>query len=128
MIERYTLPEMAAVWSDQHRFETWWKVELAACEAWTKIGRIPKKALAQIRRKASFRIKRVLEIEKKTNHDVIAFLTAIAENIGPASRYVHLGMTSSDVVDTAQAVLLCEATDLLTKEVDRLRKILKKNG
>src|SRR6476620_4298699 len=108
MISRYTLPEMGALWSEQNKFQKWLDVEIAVCEVHAEMGTIPIDALAEIKAKAAFTVERVSEIEKTTDHDVIAFTTNLAENIGPASRFVHYGLTSSDVVDTANALLLRE--------------------
>ena len=121
MIERYTRPGMGALWTDDHKFQTWLEVELAACEALAKAGRIPRRDWAAIRRKAAFDAKRIREIEAEVRHDVIAFLTNVAENVGPAARHVHKGLTSSDVVDTALSVNLVKAADLLVAGVERVR-------
>lgn len=121
MIERYTRPEMGALWTDEHRFQTWLAVELAACEALAQAGKIPRKDWLAIRRKAAFDVKRIRKIEVAVRHDVIAFLTNVAENVGPASRHVHKGLTSSDVVDTALSVNLVKAADLLIAGAERVR-------
>jgi adenylosuccinate lyase len=128
MIERYTLPEMGAVWSLQNKFQKWLDVEIAVCEVHAEDGTIPADALAQIKAKAAFTVERINEIEKTTDHDVIAFTTNLAENIGPASRFVHYGLTSSDVVDTANALLLRESCDLLLAKVDGLMEVLKRRA
>jgi len=128
MIERYTLPEMGAVWSQQNKFQKWLDVEIAVCEVHAEDGIIPADALAEIKAKAAFSIERIGEIEKTTDHDVIAFTTNLAENIGPASRFVHYGLTSSDVVDTANALLLREACDILLAKVDALLDVLKRRA
>ena len=107
MIPRYTLPEMAALWSDQNRFATWLKVELAVCRALAQRGDIPAEALAVIEAKAGFDAARIDELEATLRHDVIAFLTSVAEQVGPEARFIHLGMTSSDLLDTSLA-LLCK--------------------
>src|SRR5205085_9108246 len=120
MIERYTLPEMAAVWSLENKFQKWLDVEIAVCEVHAEDGVIPRDALTEIKSKAAFSVERINEIEKTTDHDVIAFTTNLAENIGKAARYVHYGLTSSDVVDTANALLRREACDILLKNVDAL--------
>jgi len=117
VIERYSRPEMARLWSMEHKIELWLRVEVAVCEAWAARGDIPAEALPEIRR-AMVDIPRMLEIEQETQHDVIAFLRALAESIGPESRFVHLGLTSSDVVDTALSLQLVEAIDLLQRDVD----------
>ncbi len=121
MIERYSRPEMAALWTDEHKFATWLKVELAACEAMAAAGLIPRRDWAVIRRKASFDVARIRRIEAEVRHDVIAFLTAVAERVGPAARHIHKGLTSSDVVDTALAVNLVAAADLLLAGVRNVR-------
>lgn len=124
MIPRYSLPEMADIWSEQSKFETWLQVELAACRAWATLKKIPPKDLSIILKKAKFSLKRIEFHERKTNHDLISFLTSVAENVGPSSRFIHLGLTSTDVVDTAQALQLVAACDLLLAQLQRLRKVL----
>ncbi|NCA82118.1 MAG: adenylosuccinate lyase [Opitutae bacterium] len=121
MIERYTRPGMGALWTDEHKFRTWLRVELAACEAMADSGLIPQKEWSAIRRKASFDVKRIRQIEAETRHDVIAFLTNVSETVGPAGRHIHKGMTSSDVVDTALSVNLVAAADLLIAGVAQVR-------
>ncbi|MBN2327125.1 MAG: adenylosuccinate lyase [Candidatus Omnitrophica bacterium] len=121
MIERYTLPEMGRIWSDQFRFETWLKVEIAACVAHNKLGVVPDDALQEIQSKARFEIERIHEIEKTVDHETIAFLTNVAEHVGPASRYIHYGMTSSDKLDTATALQLVASADLLLKDLQQIR-------
>ncbi|MBC8031889.1 MAG: adenylosuccinate lyase [Pyrinomonadaceae bacterium] len=128
MIERYTLPEMGALWSEQSRFQKWLDVEIAVCEVHAEMGTIPGDALEQIKVRAKFSVARISEIEKTTNHDVIAFTTNLAENIGEASRFVHYGLTSSDVVDTANALLLGDACDLLLAKVDALMEVLQRRA
>ncbi|MBL7074405.1 adenylosuccinate lyase [candidate division KSB1 bacterium] len=124
MLERYTLPEMGEVWSEEHKFETWLRVEIAVCEAQAEMGLIPKEAVSVIREKAAFDVGRIQEIEEKVNHDVIAFLTNVAENVGAEARYVHLGMTSSDVLDTASALRLQEAGDIISRKIESLKSLL----
>lgn len=124
MIARYTRPEMGKIWSDEYRLRMWMEVEVAACEAQAKLGRIPKAAAKVIRQKANFTVERVNELEKVTDHDLIAFVTCMGEYIGPEARYVHLGMTSTDVVDTAQALQLRDASEILLKGLGELRKVL----
>lgn len=126
MIERYSLPEISHIWSDKNRFSIWLKIELFACEANNKLGIVPAKALKTIKSKANFNIKRINEIEAVVKHDVIAFLTSVSEFIGPDSRYVHYGMTSSDVLDTALSVQMKEAGLLILKKLLELQKILGK--
>lgn len=128
MIDRYTLPEMGALWSDQSKFQKWLDVEIAVCEVHAEMGTIPRDAVEQIKSRASFSVERVNEIEKTTNHDVIAFTTNLAENIGEAARFVHYGLTSSDVVDTANALLLRDACDLLLKKIEVFLEVLKRRA
>ncbi|HJS51404.1 MAG TPA: adenylosuccinate lyase [Pyrinomonadaceae bacterium] len=128
MIERYTLPEMGAIWSLQNKFQKWLDVEIAVCEVHAEDGVIPPEALAEIKSKAVFTVERVNEIEKTTDHDVIAFTTNLAENIGEAARFVHYGLTSSDVVDTANALLLKESCDVLLAKIDAMLPVLKRRA
>lgn len=128
MIERYTLPEMGSLWSEQNKFQKWLDVEIAVCEVHAEMGTIPREAVAEIKARARFSVERINEIEKTTNHDVIAFTTNLAEEIGEAARFVHYGLTSSDVVDTANALLLRDACDLLLGRIDALTTILKKRA
>jgi len=128
MIERYTLPEIGQIWSDENRFAIWLKIELLACEAHQQLGLISKSALTTIKRRAHFDVKRILEIEEEVKHDVIAFLTNVAEYVGEDARYIHYGMTSSDVLDTALAVQLVEAGKLIRKSLQNLIKVLKKRA
>ena len=128
MIERYTLPEMGALWSDENKFRKWLEVEIAVCEVHAELGTIPRDALEQIKSRAKFSVERISEIEKTTNHDVIAFTTNLAESIGEASRFVHYGLTSSDVVDTANALLLRDSCDLLLRKIDGLMDVLKRRA
>ncbi len=128
MIERYTLPEMGAIWSDQNRYQKWLDVELAVCEAWARLGQIPRSALTNIKKKASFSVSRIEEIEKVVKHDVIAFLTSVAEFVGEDSRFIHMGLTSYDVVDTALSLLIVESLDRVEKRLIELKKILKKQA
>ncbi|MDT5159439.1 MAG: adenylosuccinate lyase [Acidobacteriota bacterium] len=128
MIERYTLPEMGALWSERSKFQKWLDVELAVCEVHAEMGTVPRAAVEEIKRKATFTVERIREIERTTDHDVIAFTTALAESIGEASRFVHYGLTSSDVVDTANALLLRDACDLLLEKLDALSEVLKRRA
>ncbi len=128
MIERYTLPEMGGIWSQQNKFQKWLDVEIAVCEVHAEDGTIPAAALEDVKSKAAFTVERINEIEKTTDHDVIAFTTNLAENIGDAARFVHYGLTSSDVVDTANALLLKDACDILLKKVDTLLAVLKRRA
>jgi adenylosuccinate lyase len=122
MIPRYTRPEMAAIWEDQNKFAIWLKVEVLACEAMHKLGVVPAADLKRIHQRAMFSVDRILQIEEEVQHDVIAFLTNVAEHVGPSSRFIHKGMTSSDVIDTALAVQMVEAADLLIAGVEAVRK------
>lgn len=124
MIERYTLPEMARIWDEENKLRKWLEIEIYACEAWAELGKIPPEALAEIKEKAAFDINRVKEIEATVRHDVIAFLTAVAERVGEASKYIHLGMTSSDILDTALALQMREAADQLLRRLQDLREVL----
>ena len=125
MIDRYTLPEMGKIWSDQFKYETWLKIEILATEARVGTGEVPQEDLAAIKERASFLVERINEIELTTQHDVIAFLTNVNENVGPASRHLHYGMTSSDVLDTALSVQIKEASRIILKKIDVLTDALK---
>ena len=124
MIERYTLPEMGSIWSEQAKYQSWLDVEIAATAAQAQLGRVPEQALATIRAKASFEVERILEIEAEVRHDVIAFLTNVNEHVGEAGRYIHVGMTSSDVLDTGLALQLKASVQLLRLELDGLADAL----
>ncbi len=128
MISRYTLPEMGSLWSEQNKFQKWLEVELAVCEVHAEMGTIPRDALLEIKARANFSVERINEIEKTTNHDVIAFTSNLAESIGAASRFVHYGLTSSDVVDTANALLLRDACDLLLEKIAAFMAVLKRRA
>ena len=128
MIERYTREAMGRIWTEENKFQTWLLVEILACEALAKIGQIPKKAAQNIRKKARFSVDRISAIEAETKHDVIAFLTNVGETVGPDARYIHLGLTSSDILDTAMAVRLREASKLILKGCDRLLLALKRKA
>ncbi|MBC8418308.1 MAG: adenylosuccinate lyase [Desulfobacteraceae bacterium] len=125
MIKRYTRPEMGRIWDDENRYAKWLDVEIAACEAMSEEGIIPANSLKEIKERAGFSVERILEIEEETKHDVIAFLTSVAEYVGPESRYIHLGLTSSDILDTSFALLLKEAMDLIIQDVQGFMKTLK---
>src|SRR6184192_2122903 len=128
MIDRYTLPEMGALWSEETKFQKWLDVEIAVCEVHTEMGTIPRDALEQIKSRAKFSVARINDIEKTTDHDVIAFTTNLAESIGDAARFVHYGLTSSDVVDTANALLLRDSCDLLLEKTGALLEVLKRRA
>src|SRR5579875_3997670 len=126
MIPRYTRPEMSAIWSDENKFQKWLDVEIATAE--TEAGLIPKSAARAIRRKGRFDVQRILEIEKEVKHDVIAFTTNVAEHVGREARYLHFGLTSNDVVDTAQGLLIRDASKLILEDLDHLAAVLKKRA
>jgi adenylosuccinate lyase len=125
MIPRYTHPEMGAIWSDARRYETWLEVELAATDAMAEAGLVPADAARELRARATFDINRIEEIEQTTQHDVIAFTTAVAEKVGPAARWLHFGLTSSDVLDTAQALQMRQATELIIKGIAGLMEAVR---
>ncbi|MBJ6726226.1 adenylosuccinate lyase [Geomesophilobacter sediminis] len=128
MIERYSRPEMARIWEPQNRYAKWLEIEIYACEAHAEMGRIPADAVDRIKAKASFDVERIDEIERTVKHDVIAFLTSVADYIGEDSRHMHLGLTSSDVLDTSFAMLLKEAGELIIADVKRLMEVIKKRA
>ncbi len=131
MVERYTLPEMGAIWSEENKFRSWLKVEIAASRALADLGVIPKKAFRVIEKKADFNVKRIDKIEAKVDHDVIAFLTSVAEFVGPEAKYIHYGMTSSDVLDTAMALRLKQSSELieakLVKALSAIRMLARRH-
>jgi adenylosuccinate lyase len=128
MIERYTTPRMKDLWSEQNKFRKWLDIEILACEAMAKLGIIPKSALGKIRKKAGFSVKRISQIEERTKHDVVAFLTNVAENVGPESKYIHFGLTSSDILDTSLSLLMREAGQVILKDLDALSRSVKKKA
>lgn len=128
MIPRYSREEMVSIWSPENRFQKWLDVEILACEALTQEGKIPRSALQNIKEKAAFDISRIDEIEKTVKHDVIAFLTSVSEKVGEDARFIHMGLTSSDVLDTSLAVLLKEAIELIIADVDRLLASLREKA
>ena len=128
MIPRYTRPEMGAIWSDENKLQKWLEVEIATAEAEAEAGLIPKSAARAIRRKGRVDVERVLEIEKEVKHDVIAFTTNVAEHVGREARYLHFGLTSNDVVDTAQGLMIKDASRLLLEDLDRFAAVLKKRA
>ena len=123
MIPRYTRPEMGRIWTDENKFQKWLDVEIATAEVEAEAGLIPKSAARAIRKKARFEVERILEIERQVKHDVIAFTTNVAEHVGREGRYLHYGLTSNDVVDTAQALLVREASALLMAGLNRLGEV-----
>jgi len=128
MIKRYTHPEMGAIWSDERRYETWLEVELAATDAMSAAGLVPVEAARELRARAAFDVARIEEIEQTTQHDVIAFTTAVAERVGPAARWLHFGLTSSDVVDTAQALQMRQACELIVKGIAGLMEAVRERA
>ncbi|MFH1406745.1 MAG: adenylosuccinate lyase [Candidatus Omnitrophota bacterium] len=128
MIPRYSLPKMAAIWSEKSRFQKMLDVEICAAEALSKLGKVPKQAIPVIKRKARFNVGRIKQIEKRTRHDVVAFVENVTENIGKEGKYIHLGLTSYDVVDTALACQLKEASEILINDLERLRSALIKKA
>jgi adenylosuccinate lyase len=128
MIQRYTYPEMGRLWDLENKYQKWLDVEIAACEAWAELGEIPRDSLRLIKEKAGFDIKRIDEIEKVVKHDVIAFLTSVAQNLGPESRFIHKGLTSSDILDTALALLMREASDIIIRDIKALMDVIKKQA
>src|SRR5499426_4711561 len=123
MIRRYTHPEMDRIWSDQRKYETWLQVETAAADAMAREGIVPQEAARDIRERGRFDIARIEAIEETTQHDVIAFTTAVAEHVGPSARWLHFGLTSSDVIDTAQALQMREACNLMLSDLDALLSV-----
>ena len=128
MIERYSRPEMAKIWEPQNRYQKWLDVEIAACEEWAKLGKIPAESLKVIKEKSDFDVEKIDEIEKVVKHDVIAFLTSVADYVGPDSRFIHMGMTSSDVLDTSFAMLLKESGEMIIDDIKRLMEVIKKRA
>ncbi|PRO66257.1 adenylosuccinate lyase [Alkalicoccus urumqiensis] len=128
MIERYTRPEMGRIWKDENRYQAWLEVEILACEAWAEIGDIPKEDASRIRENASFDVNRILEIEEETRHDVVAFTRAVSETLGDERKWVHYGLTSTDVVDTALSYLLKQANDIIEADIIRFLEVLKKKA
>ena len=128
MIARYTRPEMGHIWSAENKFRTWLGVELAATETLAEAGIVPQAAAKAIREKGGFDLARINQIEAEVKHDVIAFTTAVAEKVGPESRWLHYGLTSNDVVDTAQALLVKQASGIIREDLQRLREVLKRRA
>ena len=128
MITRYTRPEMANIWSDENRYRCWLEVEILACEAWAELGEIPKVDVQKIRDNASFSVERILEIEEETRHDVVAFTRAVSETLGEERKWVHYGLTSTDVVDTAYGYQLKQANDILRKDLRRFLEIIQQKA
>ncbi|HEY2101651.1 MAG TPA: adenylosuccinate lyase [Chthoniobacterales bacterium] len=128
MIDRYSRPEMRRIWSDERRFQIWLEIEILAAESMARLGLIPKRDAAEIRKKGKFSLKEIAEVEKRTNHDVIAFLENVAANVGPAARWVHQGLTSSDILDTALAVQMTESIEIIAGDLKSLRQAIRKQA
>ena len=128
MIERYTRPEMGAIWTEQNKYQAWLEVEILACEAWAEIGDIPKEDVAKIRKHASFDVNRIYEIEQETRHDVVAFTRAVSETLGEERKWVHYGLTSTDVVDTALSYLIKQANNILRKDLHTFIDIIREKA
>src|SRR5690625_4791251 len=125
MIERYTREEMGKIWTEKNKYQAWLEVEILACEAWAELGVIPKEDVQAIRKNASFSVERIYEIEKETRHDVVAFTRTVSESLGPERRWVHYGLTSTDVVDTALSYLIKQANDIIRKDLEDFIDVLK---
>ena len=128
MIARYTRPEMGKLWEIEKKYSTWLRVEIAACEAWAELGEIPRDAVSTIKKRATFNMQAIDEIEKVVKHDVIAFLTSVSQSLGPESRFIHKGLTSSDILDTALALLMRDAADIIIRDIIELMEVLKKQA
>src|SRR3989344_3866731 len=128
MIERYTLTKMGSIWSDEHKFEIMLKIEILACEAMCKLGMIPKPALEKIKKNAKFDMEEIKRLEEKTKHDVVAFINNVGQNIGPEARYLHMGLTSSDLLDTALSMQCVEASDILIADLKKFLQVLKEKA
>ena len=128
MIDSYTRPKMKAIWELKRKYEIWLAVELAACAAFERAGQVPRGTAARIGKKATIDVKRIARIEKVTKHDVIAFLESLMESVGPEHRFLHMGLTSSDIVDTALAVQMTEALDLILDDLEELIAVLKRQA
>src|SRR5262245_22927863 len=125
MIARYTNPKMGRIWTDERRYEMWLRVEIAAAEAMAAAGIVPVEAARDIRERSAIDVVRIEEIEQTTGHDVIAFTTAVSERVGPSARWLHFGMTSSDVIDTAQALQMREACDVILEDLNALADVVR---
>lgn len=124
MLERYTRKEMGNIWTEQNRYQAWLEVEILACEAWAELGDIPKEDVAKIRANAKFDVDRIHEIELETRHDVVAFTRSVSESLGAERKWVHYGLTSTDVVDTANSYLLKQANEILRKDLENFIAII----
>src|SRR5690625_2674889 len=128
MIDRYTREEMGAIWTEENKYKAWLEVEILACEAWAELGVIPKEDVQKIREKAAFTVERIYEIEQETRHDVVAFTRTVSESLGPERKWVHYGLTSTDVVDTALSYLLKQANEIIRTDLERFIDVLKEKA
>ncbi|GAI75386.1 unnamed protein product, partial [marine sediment metagenome] len=128
MISRYTLPRMGKIWKEEEKLRLWLKIEILVCQAWAELGEIPPEAVKKIERNAAFDINQIKKIEEKVKHDLIAFLTSVAEHLGSEARYIHFGLTSSDVVDTALALQMKMAGEIIIQDLEKLTKVLEKKA
>ncbi|EAX47334.1 adenylosuccinate lyase [Thermosinus carboxydivorans Nor1] len=128
MIKRYTFPEMGRIWTDENEFQTMLDIEIYACEAMAELGQIPAEVVPVIRERAKFSVERIREIEKETRHDILAFLQAVAENVGDEAKYIHMGLTSSDVKDTALGYMMKQAADIIIADLEQLREVLRRRA
>ena len=128
MIPRYTLPQMEEIWTEEEKFKIWLTIELLVCEAWAKLGKIPLQEVDEIKKKAGFSKEKIEKIEKQVKHDVIAFLSDLSDRVGPSSKYIHFGLTSSDILDTTLAVQLKRTSKIIIADIEKLLKILKKKA
>lgn len=128
MIPRYTFPEMGKIWEEEEKFKIWLDIEISVCEAWAKLGKIPAESLEEIKSRAGFDIERIKKIEEEVRHDVIAFLIDLSSKVGPSSRFIHLGLTSSDILDTTLAIQLKRASQIIIKDLERLLQVLKEKA
>ncbi|HPP07447.1 MAG TPA: adenylosuccinate lyase, partial [Syntrophorhabdaceae bacterium] len=128
MIERYTLKRMADIWTDENRFKKWLEIEILICEAYANLGIIPKDDLARIKEKADFSVERIKQIEERTRHDVVAFIECVSEYVGPSSKYIHMGVTSSDILDTSFSLLLRDASDIIINDIVEFMSMLKEKA
>jgi len=128
MIERYGLPKMIKIWSEENKFAKMLQIELLTCEAWNKLGKIPKKSVVNIKAKAKIDIEKIKEIEEKTKHDVVAFVNNLSESLGADAKYIHMGLTSNDVLDTSMGLQMKEAFDILIEDIEQLQVVLEKQA
>src|SRR5690625_2796776 len=125
VIERYTREEMGAIWTEENKYKAWLEVEILACEAWAELGVIPNEDVKKIRENASFDVERIYELEQETRHDVVAFTRTVSESLGEEKKWVHYGLTSTDVVDTALSYLIKQANDIIRRDLEQFIEVLK---